>query len=195
MKLVTEFLREKILYSGAELQPQWVSRHTGQYAPALIAFLGPCDVAVSELVDMADVRAGGYIRAKLMLHFLGEFFGESLELTVARQRLLISMFADALRRRLPTNVREGLVREGDDLFLCEEAADRRKFSVAIVTGSPNSTLLHFGVNVDPTGAPVPAVGLQEFSVEPQELAEEVLFLWQREILSQEAARCKVLPRS
>ncbi len=62
-----------------------------------------------------------------------------------------------------------IVRRGDDLYDGD-----RKLSVSIATLSPNSALLHFAINVDPAGAPVPAKGLAEYGVDPREFAEAVL---------------------
>jgi hypothetical protein len=70
----------------------------------------------------------------------------------------------------------GIFRRGDDLY-----DGRFKLSVSIATLSPVSALIHFAINVDPAGAPVPAMGLRAYGVEPKELAEAVLSVYAAEV--------------
>lgn len=189
----TRYLPGSIPYTGAELRPHWIFEQTRKFGSALVAFRGPCEVATQELVDLEDRVEKSHIRAREMLHFLGEFFGESLELTVLRQRLFVAVFAETLRARLPADSAVNLIREGDDIYYVK-AGDRLKMSVSIATASAVSTLLHFAVNIDPEGAPVAALGLQEFALDCEELAKAVLAAWKGEVESQEIARCKVIPR-
>jgi hypothetical protein len=62
-----------------------------------------------------------------------------------------------------------------------------------VTASPVSQLLHAGINVDPWGAPVAAIGLQELGSEPRAFAEEILRAFAREWEGVEWACAKVRP--
>ena len=181
-----------VAYTGAELRPHWIAEQTGSFRSALAVFRGPCSVATGELVDLADRKEQAVIEAREMLHFLGEFFGPGLELAIAWQRLLIAQFAARLQAGV-TDPGCAVLRVGDDIFVEREGV-RRKLSVSIVTASPVSTLLHFGVNIDPAGAPVPAVGLQELGVDPDALARVILEDWTQEMASQYTARCKVTPR-
>ena len=57
-----------------------------------------------------------------------------------------------------------LHRTGDDLWL-----GNRKLSVSIVTATPVSVLMHVGINIDPAGAPVPAIGLAELGLDPTQI--------------------------
>lgn len=191
--MITKLLAEKILYSGFELQPHWISERLGQYGDALVAFRGPCLVATGELVDLEDRRAGERIEAKEMLHFLGEFYTIDLRLTIAYQRLLAAIIAEEFQDQVKSpEIR--CLRRGDDVMIAHKNQELRKLSVSIATASAVSTLLHFGVNVDPTGAPVPAIGLLELGIEPTAFASRVLQLWTEEISSLAIARAKVLPR-
>lgn len=195
MKLTTRFLDETIGYSGKELAPHWVSARTGVFGPAVVAFRGRCMVETDELVDMEDRRQKSRIEAKEMLHFIGEWFDTDLELAVTRQRLFIAGFMEELSRRVELPLGTRIERSGNDLFVAEPAVNSRwKLSVSIVTATPVSTLFHFGVNVDASGAPVPAIGLADLRVDPTALAREVLSLWEREWDSMAKARCKVMPR-
>ncbi|MGZ3694927.1 MAG: DUF366 family protein [Bdellovibrionota bacterium] len=191
--LHTEYLKEKIPYTGAELAPQWISARTGVFASSIVAFRGACFVNTSELVDLEDQREGETIQAKEMLHFLGEWFENDLSLGIARQLLFIAGFADLVNARITGGQR--VIRKGNDLYVEDSSAGVvGKLSVSIVTASPISTLFHFGVNIDPTGAPVSAVGLSALDIDPDALAKDALALWNREWAGMAKARCKVMAR-
>jgi hypothetical protein len=193
----TKWFSERITYTGAELAPHWISARTQVFESAIVGFRGECKVASGEMVDLEDSRTGKFIASGEMLHFLGEWFEGSLELAVARQRLLIAGFAELLRERLPAEQAHGLIRRGNDLYLYDSRGSRQepaKLSVSIVTATPVSTLFHFGVNIDPSGAPVKAVGLAELGVDPESLALATLQSWKEEWDGMAKARCKVAPR-
>jgi hypothetical protein len=173
----------EIAYTGEQLRSHWILDTFGQFGDAICAFLGPCDVATAHLVDLADVRQGAIIRARQMLHFVAEWFDADLERAILRQRLLVALAADLLRESCgEVDVR----RRGDDLYVGE-----RKLSVSIATASAVSTLVHFGVNVDPQGAPVNAVGLRELGVDPRAFARELMGRLVAELEGVREARVKV----
>lgn len=192
--LHTAYLKERIPYTGSELSAHWNSGKTGVFASSIVAFRGPCLVQTSELVDLEDSREGETIQAAEMLHFLGEWFEGGLDLGIARQRLLIAGFMELLSAKISPE-KGTLIRKGNDLYLTAKGQEGpRKLSVSIVTATPVSTLFHFGVNIDPSGAPVKAVGLVELGADPEELAEAVLQSWSEEWEGMAKARCKVAPR-
>ena len=196
MKTVhTAILPGIITYTGAELSPHWIAQRTGIFANSLVAFRGACSVLTQEMVDMEDRMAHSKILAAEMLHFLGEWFDCSLEMAVTRQRLFIASFAEVLRRHLPGDKASFFYRRGNDLFFSDQTGEYpSKLSVSIVTASAVSTLFHFGVNIDPQGAPIRAIGLKQLGVEPESLARETLNAWQNEWESIHKDRCKVVPR-
>jgi hypothetical protein len=181
--LKTAFRDEEITYDGNQIKPQWAFRTFGISGDSAVCFLGPCDVALGEMVDLEDVRQGLTIRSDRMLHFLIEHFDRDLHRGVLRQRLLTALVCEDVNRRKPG----ALQRRGDDLF----APDGRKASVSIAAPTPVSVKIHFGINVDPTGAPVPAVGLGELGIEPRAFGEAVLALYRAEMAGVYHARCKV----
>jgi hypothetical protein len=174
---------EPLAYTGHQLRSHWILDTFGLQGDAIVAFRGPCRVALSEMVDLADVAAGEAIEAAEMLHFIAEHFDRDLYRAVLRQRLLICTLAERLATRPEA---PPVRREGDDLY-----AGERKLTVSIATVSPVSALLHVGVNLDPTGAPVPAVGLAEWGVDADALAREALDAWAAELESVYLATCKV----
>ncbi len=189
----TKCLEQEIVYTGSELTPHWVSQKTGEFGSGLVAFKGAAEVASEELVDLEDRRADAIIRAKSMLHFLGEFFERDLSWTIAQQRLLTAIITDVLRAQVD---RGEFSRKGDDVFWRDnQTSNWRKLTVSIVTGSPVSCLLHFGINIDPAGAPVDAIGLDELGLKDwSAVAQEVMAKFSAELDGQWRARTKVMPR-
>lgn len=182
----TLFSTQSLPYVGSNLRSGWIAETFGLSGEALVAWLGPCHVKTADLVDLEDAAAGAEIHAALMLHFLAEHPGDDLLTTVYRQRLLVAEALEILRRSIPTSDLRDLRREGDDLYVGD-----RKLSVSVATRSRVSGLIHFGVNVDPAGAPVPAVGLAELGVDPGRFAEQLLAAYAAEMSSIAAACGKV----
>lgn len=159
MKLAFRILDGELAYTGAELRSGWASAHTGLSGAVAAGFVGPCDVPTANLVDMDDARAGLFIRARRMAHAIIEHPDCTLETAVLRQRLLVCILAELLGAR-----GKAVRRDGDDLFWNE-----RKLTVSIAAPGPAGCLIHLGINVDPSGAPVPAAGLDEMGLDAREL--------------------------
>jgi hypothetical protein len=187
----TQWITREIEYRGPELRPHWILEHFKIPGDALVAFVGPCDVATQHLVDWEDRLAMDHIRARSMIHWIGEFFGADLAGTVAIQRLFVAILKDLLIQMSPKDCGEWS-RSGDDLYLTFEGK-KRKLSVSIVTASPVSTLLHLGINIDPEGAPVAAIGLAELKIDPVQFAEAALKKMSQEYQEIHWACTKVKP--
>jgi hypothetical protein len=179
----TALLPEPQEYTGAELRSHFVRERSHIKSDGIIAFLGGCVVDSERLVDIEDAREGNEIVSKRMLHFIGEHFQCELREANFRLRLFISIAADTLEEMAPA-VR--VMRNGDDLFVGD-----RKLSVAICTATPTSAVFHFGMNDDPLGAPVPAVGLAELGVDAKSFAITLLERYVAECESIELAVRKV----
>ncbi len=181
--LKTAFIKRPIAYTGEQLSALWAYMNVGLQGDSLVAFCGPCDIPFERMVDAADVKARSPIASRQMLHFIEERFDLDLEKAVLRQRLLASIVKETILKFRPgVKIR----REGDDLY-----EGRRKLSISIATLSPVSTLIHFGLNIISTGAPVPARGLRDYGIPPQRLAAEVLRRYAAETESVHAATTKV----
>jgi hypothetical protein len=130
---------------------------TGITTDGVVAFRGACAVTGDRLVDIEDAEQHSSIIAEDMRHFIGEHFECSLSEANYRLRLFVALIGEILRELAP-----GLkmMRDGDDLYVSE-----RKLTVAIATVTPVSTVFHCGVNIDPRGAPVPAIGLAGIEVD------------------------------
>ncbi len=181
------FTEREIPYDGHQLAPHWIYRRFDLLGDALVAFTGPCRVELSEMVDLADVKANAPIYSPQMLHLIAEFFSGDLHLTVYRQRLLIV----TAKELLETLTMRRVTRKGDDLYLDRGDGRPGKLSVSIATASATSTLIHTGFNVQTEGTPVPTVGLDELGVDVASFATTLLTRFTAEIDSIWDARCKV----
>ena len=186
------FLDQPMTYTGKELRPHFGLEKTGVYGSLITAFIGPCEVPTEHLVDWEDRLQQDFIRAEKMLHFVGEFFGTTLEAGVLYQRLFMTWGETLLRREgLAETGGAEVRRSGDDLFLGD-----RKMSVSIATVSPVSVLIHWGINLKSEGAPVKAVGLEDLGWEPSRVlgfAKEWMTHYIRELEEIHVAQCKVRP--
>lgn len=175
----TKFIEEEIKYTGLELSPHWIYKKFHLQGDAIIAFCGECEVKLTEMVDIEDVINNEPIYSKLMLNFIVEHFNIGLVEGVTRQRMLICIIKEALENILLTSHLSPLTihRSGDDLFI-----NGKKLSVSIATKSPTSVLIHIGINIDPSGAPVDAIGLNSLKVtDISEFAKNVMLKYSQEI--------------
>lgn len=177
-----EVLEDSFPYTGRELRSGWVREKTGiGGGGAAVGWMGPCRVDTDDLVDLDDAREGAVIEASRMAHVIVEHPGCTLQAAVLRQRLLVCILGEVLRER---GVR--VLRDGDDLYV-----DGRKLTVSIAAPWRGGCLIHLGINVDPTGAPVPSLGLDELNVPPRELLETLLNRYQKELATAAHAELKV----
>lgn len=169
----TLLIDKEIKYEGFQLAPHWIYKNFKIQGDAIVAFIGECDVKLNEMVDIEDVINNEPIYSKLMLSFISEQFNIGLVEGVFRQRLLICVIKEALEKR---GIK--ITRNGDDLFF-----NGKKLTVSIATKSTTSVLIHTGINIISSGAPVKASGLKEdIGIENiEEFALEVLKSYSEEI--------------
>ena len=146
-----KFFDENIKYIGSQLAPHWIYKNFKIQGDAIVAFIGECEVKLTEMVDIEDVINDEPIYSKNMLSFISEQFGINLVEGVFRQRLLICIIKELLEERGVF-----VVRKGDDLMI-----NGGKLSVSIATKSITSVLIHTGLNIISEGAPVKATGLTD----------------------------------
>lgn len=179
----TKLIEKEIKYIGSQLAPHWIYKNFKLQGDAIVAFIGECEVALTEMVDIEDVINNEPIYSKSMLSFITEQFNVNLVEGVFRQRLLICIIKELLEER-------GIfvVRNGDDLMI-----DGRKLSVSIATKSTTSILIHTGLNILSEGAPVKASGLtSELGISDiKEFALEVMKRYAEELEDINLASTKV----
>lgn len=169
----TLFIENEIKYIGSQLASHWIYKNFKIQGDAIVAFVGECEVKLTEMVDIEDVINNEPIYSKYMLSFITEQFNVELVEGVFRQRLLVTCIKEALERR-GFFVR----RNGDDLFVND-----KKLSVSIATKSMTSVLIHTGLNILSDGAPIPVSGLgSDLGIEDiKEFAQEIMQKYSDEI--------------
>ena len=179
----TKLIDKEIKYIGSQLAPHWIYKNFKLQGDAIVAFIGECEVALTEMVDIEDVINNEPIYSKSMLSFITEQFNVNLVEGVLRQRLLICIIKELVEERGVF-----VVRKGDDLMI-----DGRKLSVSIATKSTTSILIHTGLNILSEGAPVKASGLtSELGItDIKEFALEVMKRYSEEIVDINLASTKV----
>ena len=150
------FIENEIKYIGSQLSPHWIYKNFHILGDAIVSFVGEMDVKITEMVDIEDVITNSPIYSKKMVSFIIEHFGISLSECVLRQRFLICIIIEELRKLLKDKYQ--ITRNGDDIFVNINGQDK-KLSVSIATKSITSGLIHIGLNIDASGAPVPACDL------------------------------------
>lgn len=184
--VATFYSSAPLAYDGTQLSSHFLLREFGLLGDAIAAFQGACRVSLGRMVDLLDVRERSPIRARRMLHFVAEHFEVDLERAILRQHLLAAALLEELA--MATRGRAGARRRGNDVLVGD-----RKLSVSIATRSPVSTLVHLGVNVDPAGAPVPAIGLRELGVDAEALGRRLLARYAEDAAVAARSRVKVRP--
>ncbi len=178
-----KFIEKEIKYNGEQLQSGFAYKNFGIPGDSIVAFTGPCDVWEKEMVDIEDLRAGSKIYSENMLHFIIEHFTPDLEKGVLRQILMAAIIEGLINKRLGRLV---IRREGTDLYDGEF-----KLSVSVATVSPLSLLIHFGVNISSQNTPVKTRALNDYQIEPNRFAQEVMSCYTKEDENIYRARCKV----
>lgn len=174
-----------IHYDGEQLAPHWIYRRFELMGNALVGFFGECDVALDHMVDLEDVKRQAPIYSPRMVHFIGEWFIESLNEGILLQHLFMCGVYEALLEQGVT----GLRRRGNDIYRGDD-----KLSVSICTRSSVSVLIHAGINIRTEGTPVPTVGLLELGVEPVAFARGLLERFAFDYGVWQKSRVKVIPR-
>lgn len=171
----TKFIEEETKYTGNELSPHWIYKNFHLQGDAIVSFCGECEVKLSEMVDIEDVINNEPIYSKSMLSFIIEHFNIGLVEGVLRQRLLICIIKDVLESVYSSQFT--LHRRGDDLFVGD-----KKLSVSIATKTMTSVLIHVGVNIDATGAPVNAADLNSLGISDiKGFSEKIMVKYSQEI--------------
>jgi len=174
----TKFIEEEKKYTGLELAPHWIYKNYKLQGDAIVAFQGECEVKLSEMVDIEDVINNEPIYSKNMLSFIVETFNIGLFEGVMRQRILICIIKEAIEKHLTPHASPFTIeRRGDDIFV-----EGKKLSVSIATKSLTSVLIHVGINIDPSGAPVDAIGLNYLNIcDIKGFAQNIMLKYSQEI--------------
>ncbi|MFN7906051.1 MAG: DUF366 family protein [Pseudobdellovibrionaceae bacterium] len=172
-----KFVRKSFPYTGQELRHLFAYEKFGIAGESMISWIGPCDIALNDMIDGEDKFENSIIRGGEMLHFVGEFFEPNIFFAVSLQRLFCAICLEQLTIMKPDLLGK-LVREGDDLYV-----GKNKLSISIATIGHFSTMIHFAVNVTNEKTPVPTCALKDFRINPEKFALNVLKKFQTEYKS------------
>src|SRR4051812_18158249 len=95
----TQINEERVAYDGSQLAPHWIYRRFDILGNAIVAFVGPAEVFLDQMVDLEDVKQQAPIYSPLMLHFIGEWFEDSWDLGILWQHLFICQIYELLLER------------------------------------------------------------------------------------------------
>ncbi len=165
-RMAFKFLEEKRTLSGDEMFPHWALRNFGLLGDSIVSFIGDFKVPPERWIDIDSIMHGNNFPDTEMLHFVIEHFGSSLQETVLRQSLLVSILEEKLLHRIKSNDHQ-LTRLGDDLFDSEN-----RLSITAVGSTLVSTKIHIGVFTKSPGKNYH--GLEDYGVIPEELSEVVV---------------------
>ena len=87
----TFFYPKKLKYDGSQLRPLFAYENFKVEGPAIVSWVGACDVSFDHMVDFEDKIAQAKIKSDLMLHFIVEIFPADLLAAVALQRLFATI--------------------------------------------------------------------------------------------------------
>lgn len=170
----TKWIQKKLPYTGQELRHLFAYEQFGISGDSMVAWVGPCDIALDDMVDGEDRFEKATIRGDLMLHFVGEFFHPDIFFAVAVQRLFATICKDVFESS-NSNAKIKLTRSGDDLY-----HGRKKLSISIASIGHFSSMLHFAMNITNQGTPVETCALGDFQIDPAQLAKKILEQFRQE---------------
>lgn len=180
----SRFIKEEISYTGEQLHSLYALDNFGVLGDSIIAFLGPYDVPLKEVVDLENQKSGKRISFPKMTHFIAELFDVDLEKAILHQYLLLNIIKDLLNEKLG-NLK--IVRSGTDLY-----ENDFKIGVSMATASPVSSLVYVGVNIIGTdNGIVKAKGLNDYKIDPMVFVPEVLDRYSKEVERINQMRCKI----
>lgn len=183
MELKTHFIQDDMLYDGSQLSSHFAYKKLHICGDSIVGFHGPCNIPEENMADLEDVIENDEIYSNNMLHFIGEFFFNSLYEVILYQRIFASIIKDELKKRTQSII----IRDGDDLFVKD-----RKLSISIATSTGLSNMFHFAMNTDTKNTPVDTVSLHELGIDDiYSFALDIMKLFKKEIANAEFARCKV----
>lgn len=186
----SKFIEKEFPYDGTQLRSLYGYLDHGLLGNSIVAWVGPCNIDFSHMVDGEDLLAKAEIRGARMVHFIVEKFHSTLPEMVALQRLLASIVKDVIVERENGIPRFPIRREGDDIYLMFPDGEG-KLSISIATMSPSSGLVHFAVNVTNEGTPVKTASLEDIRFAAREFAELVMSAFTKECESIGEATMKV----
>ncbi len=165
----TFFYPKKLKYDGSQLRPLFAYENFNVQGPAIVSWVGACDVGFDHMVDFEDKIVKATIKSDLMLHFIVEIFPADLLAAVALQRLFATIVKTEIEKALLKKdkaSRVKFVRKGDDLYF-----GTQKLTISIASSSSVSSQIHFAINVTNSGTPVKTCALGDWKLNAKEISQ------------------------
>ncbi len=160
------FVSEELKYAGEELCSHWAYTKFDLAGDSIVAFIGPCELKPEYLVGIDHYKRKTQVRSEKMLHFVVEHFDLDLEKIILKQKLLVAILKDKLNHRLKGDI---LQRWGDDIYDGDA-----KLTISTATRTRVSTKIHLGINISSRNTPVKTKGLEDYGLDPLDLAQVVM---------------------
>ncbi len=160
------FVSEEIKFTGEQLHSHWAYANFDLFGDSIVSFIGPCEIEEKYLVGVDHYKKKIQIRSEKMLHFVLEHFDLDLEKAILKQKLLVSILKDKLNHRLKGDI---LQRWGNDIFDGDA-----KLTISTVTRTKVSTKIHLGINISSRNTPVKTKGVEDYGLDPLDLAQVVM---------------------
>jgi len=143
-------LKDKLDYTGEEIEPLWAFKLFGVQKDSIIGFCGGIEVSIRNMKDLKDIKEENkygniLIKSDYAINFIVEHFDNpDLKLIYHRQRILIFIVKNILEELSG----EKLIKKGDDLYY-----GKNKLSVSIASRGASSSKIHLGINITKEGTP------------------------------------------
>ncbi len=160
------FVSKEVKFTGEQLCSHWAYTNFDLLGDSILSFIGPCELEEKYLVGIDHYKKKTRIRSEKMLHFVVEHFDLDLEKAILKQKLIVSILKDKLNHRLKGDI---LQRWGDDIFDGDA-----KLTISTVTRTKVSTKIHLAINISSRNTPVKTKGLEDYGLDPVEIAQVVM---------------------
>ena len=160
------FIKDQIKFTGEQLTSHWAYKNYDLLGENIVAFIGPCEIGESYIVGIDHWKKKTQIKSGRMLHFVVEHFDLDLEKAILRQKLLVSILKDKLNHRLKGDFFQ---RWGDDIY-----DEDFKLTISTAVRTKVSTKIHLGINISSKNTPVKTKGLEDYGIDPEEIASAVM---------------------
>ncbi|HEX9913013.1 MAG TPA: DUF366 family protein [candidate division Zixibacteria bacterium] len=160
------FVSKEVKFTGEQLCSHWAYTNFDLLGDSILSFIGPCELEEKYLVGIDHYKKKTRIRSEKMLHFVVEHFDLDLEKAILKQKLIVSILKDKLNHRLKGDI---LQKWGDDIFDGDA-----KLTISTVTRTKVSTKIHLAINISSHNTPVKTKGLEDYTLDPVEIAQVVM---------------------
>ena len=155
---------DQMVMTVEAMKSHWALLKFDLWGNSMVIFKGPIKIEPKEMIDLKELKRGTAFPDGDLLHFVIEHFGDDIEKGVLRQNILVNIAEEKISHRLSGR---RILRWGDDLY-----DEDRRITLTAVATTPVSIKIHLGICIT-SDTEAGFVGLSEYGLEPEELAEVV----------------------